>query len=140
MQMRPLVAALCGSVATLSLILACGDDSPSAVDASTDGPPPQCNCPAAEPPLEGRIMRFTNRAVLTAPGGNTGVGCGGPVGSVMLGGSCRVEDRADTGVQLKESAIRDDDPNAWSCFYSKSSDTPNAIIAEAICLVPPAGT
>ncbi len=59
--MKTLIIALVGAAVACALILSCGNDSPGDADAHTT-----CDCPAAEPPLSGRIVRVTETLALAA--------------------------------------------------------------------------
>src|SRR5688500_2286149 len=74
-----------GMLIGISLVLSCGDGSPGKVDAAA------CDCPAAEPPLAGRILVVDQTQ--TIPGnslGGQGAEC--PQGALRLSGSCTTPD------------------------------------------------
>lgn len=118
-----------GTVGGIALIVACSDDSPSDADAAV------CDCPAAEPPLAGRIVAVRQSSPITAgSSGIAGVAC--PAGATILGGACEVE-TPDDNILLKESRfLRTGNPQyicRWSALDATASNTGTA---EAICLTP----
>lgn len=126
---RPIALVVAGVVAGIAFVVACGDDSPGHADGG------QCNCPAAEPPLEGRIQRVTgtatmpanDRAALTAP-------C--PDGALILGGGCGTS--PDSGVDdvVLQFSHQSDTGRAWVCKFRNNMATPVDVRVSAYCLVP----
>ena len=124
-----LATLLTGVALGVTLILACSDDSPDGADAAT------CDCPTAEPPLAGRILRARG-TVSIAPNdfGTTAVAC--PTGATILGGSCRLMNGnrliylTEAGIEMGGAAV------GYQCFWSSTSNQPDTGIAEAICLMP----
>lgn len=114
------------------LIVACSDDSPPDADAAV------CDCPAAEPPLAGRIVASerVSANIIPGNGGGTGIQC--PEGATLLGGSCRLE-VSDRLVTLMEAGADRSVPPvvSWRCEWSSSSTMARIGYAEAICLMPP---
>lgn len=110
-------------------VIACSDDAPGDADAAV------CDCPAAEPPLSGRIMARTASVALPA---NTGGG-GEAVcnqGETILGGGCRLMS-PDGRITLSESGIlRQAGLAGFRCAFSSASPIANTGLVEAICLVP----
>jgi F0F1-type ATP synthase membrane subunit c/vacuolar-type H+-ATPase subunit K len=140
-SMRSILLALAGLAAGIALALACDGDG-SAADAADGG---ACDCPAAEPPLEGRIVRVTNSSEIAAQSiGAVGAGCdeGSLDGKdgILIGGSCMLEvpDHA-SDVNLNYSGIsgQPGGGNTWACKWTSTIGTPNTMIATAICLVLP---
>lgn len=125
-----ILGAISGAVASLTLVIACSDDSPGDVDAAV------CDCPAAEPPLAGRITAVTDTNPITAGlTGATSVLC--PVGATVLGGACDVM-TDDPLIQVQESAfVRGAQQQGYRCNWSALDATVNNTgKVEAICLVP----
>lgn len=128
-MLKPLVFVLLGAAAATAFILSCSDDAPADVDAAE-----VCDCPEAEPPLVGRIVRVTNdtqvidaNAVGTAP-----VVC--PTGGTLLGGSC---DLAESNAEITlNRAAAGSDPDSFTCKWNNPTNEANTMIATAICLVP----
>jgi hypothetical protein len=124
-----LVGAASGAVLSLTLVLACSDDSPGDADAAL------CDCPAAEPPIAGRIMVVqASNPIQVGTGGQQTVFC--PAGAVVLGGACDVT-TDDPEVQVQKSAFVRDAQQGYRCRWSAVNATmANTGTAEAICLVP----
>lgn len=118
-----------GALAGVVLVLSCSDDSPGKVDAGA------CDCPAAEPPIAGRIMIVDTTQVI-APNGLGGTDAGCPQGARLLSGSCTtnaVNPRRD--VTLQQSGFYTTE-QGWTCEFKNNEATPVTIKASAICLMP----
>lgn len=127
---RWILPTLAGIAVGATLVIACSDDSPSDADAAA------CDCPAAEPPITGRVMSVTSP---TAIGANTSgsqvAQC--PAGAILLGGGCRLDLGVDDpqiliSVAAPSTAI----PNAFACQWVSTSSQTRTAVAEARCLVP----
>ena len=118
-----------GAVGGIALIVACSDDSPTDADAAV------CDCPAAEPPLTGRIVAVrASAAIVPGNGGVVSVGC--PANSTILGGACEVE-TTDASILLMESRFFRTGAPQYVCRWSAIDATiANTGTAEAICLTP----
>ncbi|MBE7448937.1 MAG: hypothetical protein HS111_08585 [Kofleriaceae bacterium] len=128
-----ITASLCGAAFATVLILACGDDDSSA-DARADAG--ACDCPAAEPPLAGRIVRVVGTQNVAGGGvGGTGVLC--PTGSTLLGGGCKLADNATDPLFHLINAGTNGDGSGYRCTWQNSNSSGRDVIAEAFCLVPP---
>jgi|GEM_PF-5998313 len=126
-----LAALIVGAFGGAGLIVACSDDSPSDADAAV------CDCPAAEPPLTGRII--VNTSVISIPANGLGVGGAGcPSGSLLIGGGCKL-DADDIGIRLMSAGADRRVPEAISylCVWSSTSATDRTGTGEAFCLLPP---
>ena len=134
--------ALCsaGLVAGIVLVLACDDDSPPDADAA-----PVCDCPAAEPPLTGRIVLEEHPGNIGAGNGNTaGAACDQVEGVYpqVLSGGCRIVDdtvRESGDMKLIESykshgAFSDDE--IWECTYDNPTMATVQIMITLTCLQP----
>lgn len=122
---------VCGLVAGIALVVACGDDSPGDVDAADAA----CNCPAAEPPLAGRITRVRADNNLSA-GGTGGASAFCPTGATALGGSCEVA-TTDTNVVLLSSRFVPGTAPGYRCDWSTVNATmARTGTAEVVCLAP----
>lgn len=116
-----------GVVLGAFIVVACSDDSPGDADAAT------CECPAAEPPLSGRVARIRVTAPIDPNAeGSTGAGCNG---GTLLGGSCRLMS-GDRRIVINEAGAALGGEQAYQCRWSSSSPLANTGIAEAICLMP----
>src|SRR5262249_18046607 len=83
MYFRSFVLVVSGAALGIALILSCGHPSPNA-DAAD-----QCTCPAAEPPLAGRVVQVTQE--VTVPANDfqvAGAHCA-TAAATLLGGGCR---------------------------------------------------
>jgi len=124
-----LVTLVAGFTAGVALVVACSDDSPGDVDAAV------CDCPAAEPPLAGRITsaRGTN-PIMANDTAVASADC--PAGAVVLGGSCEVM-TGDANVVVMESRFTRGSLQGYQCRWSALNATANNTgFAEAICLMP----
>lgn len=126
LRLLPLITA--AFVAGVVAVVACSDDSPGDADAAT------CDCPAAEPPLAGRIVSVTGQRSIPANGGDFAEAvC--PLGSTILGGGCRM---TETGaLTLVEAGIdRAGAQSEYLCRFRSADAQSRMVTAEAICLVP----
>ncbi len=123
-----LITLLCGAILGAVVILACSDDSPGNADAAT------CECPAAEPPLAGRIVRARLTTVID-PGGNGVQSVGCPGTSTLLGGSCRLMNM-DPRIVLISAGLESDNGQGYRCQWKSSSPVADTGIVDAICLMP----
>lgn len=130
--MRTALIFFAGAVCATGLILACSDDSPGNADAAA------CECPAAEPPLAGRIVttRGTNVTITQSGGAQALATC--PAGSTLLSGSCHVvEDGGGmTTARLLDSGPGDIDPTVWGCNWRNGPEFTATAHAEVRCLMP----
>jgi len=137
--MRSPLLVLSGAALGVVFVWACGDDAPP-VDAATDAAP-VCDCPAAEPPLAGRIV-FTTAAQVTIPAnGTTGGGTGCPtLDATLIGGSCYVNSgNVDVlgNVTLSRSGVEDPSVGqTWDCIWHNNNSTEITATVRAICLLP----
>lgn len=121
-----------GVVVGICLVIACNDDSPPRVDAAN------CDCPAAEPPLAGRIttIRETGRVQPPNPpaeDGRESVAASCPQGATLLSGGC-----AATGgpLVLLEMSYPTADDRTWICVWRNTDTIPITTTAIVKCLVP----
>lgn len=126
---RTILAAISGAVLACALILSCSDDSPTEADAQV-----ACDCPSAEPPLAGRIVRVTQTVAIPAQGSAI-VNANCSENALLIGGGCRV-DQSNPGITLSNSAP-EPDPNieGFFCVWNNPG-VANTGIATAICLTP----
>ena len=123
------VLAVASFAAGVAFVVACSDDGPGNADAAS------CSCPAAEPPLAGRIVPITASKAIPANGGAlASAGC--PQGAVLLGGGCRLN--ITGAVVLEEAGPNRDSPSqpAYWCSWKSSAADARMGTAEAICLMP----
>lgn len=118
-----------GMVAGAMLVISCSDDSPGTADAAT------CDCPAAEPPLAGRIEAVTGTQEIP-PNGIGGQSTQCPDGSVFLSGGCGTPDGSSPDILLRQSAPSTTG-RGWFCQFRNNENVPVTIQASAYCLVPP---
>ncbi|MBP9166840.1 MAG: hypothetical protein KBG48_05610 [Kofleriaceae bacterium] len=133
-MMKTLATLIAGALSATVLIVACSDDSPTEADAAV------CDCPAAEPPLAGRVMRVRGLDDVLAPGGTANASAQCPAGSILLHGWCDEVQEAGTQptIAITKAGAFADQPNYWTCVYKNYSvGGPNTIVhAEAVCLMP----
>lgn len=138
-----IVTLVVGMLAGIVFVFACGDDGPTPADAqadapNVDAPAATCDCPAAEPPLAGRITVVNVLQTIpgTDRGGQTAV-C--PEGAIRLSGSCTAGDLATIrNVTLQQSGYYGigDEFRAWHCEFRNNEATPVVIKASVTCLIP----
>ncbi len=120
---------LAGVFAGVMLMLSCGDDSPGVADAA------MCDCPAAEPPIAGRVTIASQTQVIAA-GDNGGQGVGCPSGAQLLSGSCTTENvNPIRDVTLQQSGFYGAE-QGWHCEFRNNEATPVTIKVSVICLMP----
>jgi hypothetical protein len=124
----PLVYLAAGAALGIGIVVACSDDSPSDADAAV------CECPAAEPPLSGRVVLHTTTVPLP-PQSNEGDGRVCDAGGMVLTGGCRFE-LGSQQITLTESGINVNG-TGWSCRWNNPTDTPSQAFVQVACLYPP---
>ena len=129
-MMKTLAMLLTGSIFSAALIVACSDDSPHDVDAAT------CDCPAAEPPLSGRIMQVRGTDVDVAPNNGAAAGATCPANSILMNGWCEF---VDGGAQaaLVNAGPSPSQPQTWFCRWNNYNAGIGTVHAVAFCLMPP---
>ena len=120
---------IAGLSAGVISVVACSDDSPGHADAAT------CDCPAAEPPLAGRIQRFTDTATLPANGDDQ-VNAACPDGALIIGGGCATTPESTVRNVILQFSHQDDTGRVWVCRFHNNLATPVDIRASVYCLVP----
>ena len=132
---RTFFAALGGAAVGVATIISCGGGS--TVDVA-DAAAPVCDCPAAEPPLEGRIVRVED----TRPGSENinfpGAAAVCPVGSMVLGGGCEAKGVNNNALVLFQSGQRDPSAPVYACEWLNPDNRPgiDSVTAWATCLIP----
>ena len=118
-----------GAIAGGGMMLSCSDDSPGNADAA-------CGCPAAEPPLAGRVVIVDQTQVIAANStGGQEAGC--PEGAQLLSGSCKTDMlNPIRDVTLQQSGTSELG-KGWSCRFRNNEAAPVTIRVSAICLAPP---
>ncbi len=128
-----LALALASSAATAALILSCSDDSPGDADAAV------CDCPAAEPPLSGRLTTVENRRTSPGPSPAFILAAECPAGALLLGGGCDADPLAGSLV-LRLAGIRapaGETTLYYGCAWTNTNnDSPQFVSAWATCLTP----
>lgn len=127
---RSLLLLAVGAVAGVAFVLSCGSESPQTSDAATT-----CDCPAAEPPLAGRIVSVANTATIASgETGSQGASC--PAGAIVLGGSCLSDDEgAVPDITLQQSGTYPESA-AWLCQWHNNSPDPVVMRVAVTCLKP----
>jgi hypothetical protein len=127
--MNRIILPLAGFVAGIVLVLSCSDDAPGDADAAV------CDCPAAEPPLPGRVTVVESTTTIPA-GARAGQFAECPTGSIVLTGGCSgVDSIMQPDVVLQYS--RPGAPQAgWSCGWRNDSAAAVELKAIAHCLNP----
>lgn len=130
--MRTIAIFLAGAFAATATTLACSDDSPPDADAA------ECDCPAGEPPLAGRLMKvrgLDSSLPADSPGGAS-ADC--PDGATLISGGCiLVEDGGGPPqARLMSSGADAVRPTAWACAWRSGPGFAATVHAEALCLLP----
>lgn len=130
-----------GAVSGIAFLISCGDNLHLSADAALDAPqaidaPPTCDCPAAEPPLAGRFVVFSQFDI--AAGNDLAaqsVPC--PAGTTLISGSCTTDTVTPARkVASWHSGFHDVPPTAWVCAFHNNEDTPVKLRVSVICLKP----
>lgn len=127
-KMRSFVLFLAGAASCGTWFIACGDGHGSA-DAAT------CDCPAAEPPLNGRIMVVQGTPASVPANSAAGATVDCPVGAQLLTGGCiNVDNDAQTFLMQSYAT----DTRTWACTYSNRRPDTQAVMVRATvtCLMP----
>jgi hypothetical protein len=136
--MRSAALLVVGGVAGVALVVACDDDAAlpdaRAADAAT------CNCPAAEPPLAGRIIYVEQTKPVGTGGVTAEADCG--LTGIALGGSCRLKQNSVIPIFGKllagGSDLSNPDNSAYACGIPGLGDPiDDEVTATAVCLLPP---
>jgi hypothetical protein len=134
MTLSNLMSAACGAGVAVALLLACSDDSPSVADAA-DGA--ACDCPSAEPPLAGRLVRVRGEVQL-GPLSSDVASAGCPFGATVVSGDCSLLPGPRRNTVLGQSLAVIGDGESWRCGWDNQNDETLTGVATALCLVPAA--
>lgn len=118
-----------GVIVGIASVLSCSDDSPGNADAAT------CECPAAEPPITGRI-EIVNQTQVIAANGRDSQQALCPSGSTLLSGSCTVATSTPVRDVTLEQAGFFGSENAWYCAFKNNEALEVTVKASVRCLVP----
>lgn len=131
-MIKTLATLLAGAVAAAVLIVACSDDSPPDADAAV------CDCPAAEAPLAGRIMRVRGLDSDLPANSFTIATASCPTGAILLSGWCQIVNMAGTPPQaaIVASGSSPSEANTWQCNWNNYNIGSGITHAEAVCLMP----
>lgn len=114
-----------GVAFSAAAIVACSDDSPGDADAAV------CDCPAAEPPLSGRIINRTGDFMIPENGATVpSVDC--RAGETVLGGGCQ---SSTPGLVLRGSGV-DHTRNGSTCSWQNTTAAAITATVVAVCLAP----
>jgi len=130
---KTILIALAGAAVACALILSCGGDDQSGSDAQAADAQTSCDCPAAEPPLSGRIVRVTETVPLAVQD-TGGVSSICDTGATLLGGGCGLQ-TGDDRIFISLSTPGGS-PASWACRWNNPTTDANTGIATAICLMP----
>ena len=138
---KSILLLLSGATAGIAFVISCGDNLHLSADAAIDAPKiadaaPVCDCPAAEPPLAGRFVVFSQLRVIAGNDTSTqGVEC--PAGMQLISGSCTTDFiNPIRNVTLQQSGFFEMPPAAWNCMFRNNEATPVTIRVSVICLRP----
>jgi hypothetical protein len=134
MRLRTLMASLTGFVAGIALVLACGENASQPADASAGQ---VCDCPAAEPPLTGRVRveRYPRIAEIAEGAASASAfrECSNPH-AILLAGHCYGESEA---VFLREAGARE---NVWFCAWGAEPGPARRGLGISLNCLEPAGS
>ena len=120
---------IAGTAAGIILIVSCSDDAPGSVDAAT------CNCPAAEPPLAGRIRQVT-RSLEIGPNSTGLHSADCELGAQVLGGGCAGPEGIIKDIVIRQTRPSGGNVPGWSCDVRNNEPTPVTMQVMAFCLTP----
>jgi len=139
---------LSGATAGIAFVISCGDNwhlgADAAVDATADAPKapdaaPGCDCPAAEPPITGRL--YFDSSIAGVDGNQEqSVGRFCPPGAIAISGSCKLSTpifnpRKD--VILREAGlIYGPVPSGWRCTVRNNESETVLYEIFVLCLKP----
>lgn len=134
--MKPIAIAACSAIVSITLVLACSDDSPGTADAAT------CDCPASEAPITNtRVVRVDGPDVnVDGAGAFAGAVC--PANAIVLTGGCYVtEEGTGTGALLSSAGpgpvMVSSPATGWQCTYSRNNTGSIVTVhAQVTCLLP----
>jgi hypothetical protein len=134
MKASQFILVFCMGIAVgVVFLFSCGDNGPAPVHAADAG---TCDCPAAEPPLAGRILNSQMQFTLlpNSPQQRHGLGCpGGPVSGTVISGGCTAMLGTNIDVILEESYP---DDQGWNCIWNNTSNTEVTVKVVVRCLMP----
>jgi hypothetical protein len=125
-----LLVFLVGGIAATALHLSCDGDGAAPADAAA-----QCDCPAAEAPLVGRLTRAsaTIESASMMVNGQVAL-C--PIGDIVISGGCKGGSN-DSRYLLKTSYPEPADaPVGWYCQFYNGTASPVTSEAHVLCLKP----
>lgn len=126
-RIRVPIILLAGAACGIGLVLACGDDSPSDADAAV------CDCPASEPPLDGRIAQRPEVTAAIAANSDALQSNNCLLGTTLISGGCTLQ-TPDPLITLSESGPADD--RTWLCRWNNPTGNANVGVVKVICLTP----
>jgi hypothetical protein len=137
---KSILLMLSGATAGIAFVISCGDNWHLGADAAVDAPKtsdaaPVCDCPAAEPPLDDRLV-VTDVLDVLGGNGQRSIQILCPAGARPISGSCTVDGPfADKDVILRQSGFVDDPPS-WRCSYRNNEPTTITFRVAVLCLKP----
>ena len=130
-MMKPLATFLMGAIGAVALVVACSDDSPGDADAAT------CDCPAAEPPLAGRIAQVRGTDAPVDPNGLGVATASCPANAILMSGWCEYHSGGSAQAALVSSGPFPSQPQTWTCVWNNYNAGIGTVHAVAFCLTPP---
>ncbi len=129
-MMKTLATLMAGAVGATVLIVACSDDSPRDADAAA------CDCPAAEPPLAGRMAQVRGADSTVAANGFGTATATCPANAILVSGWCEL---VNGGAQaaLVNAGPFPSQPQTWTCLWNNYNAGIGTVHAVAFCLMPP---
>lgn len=121
-----------GAAFGVTSMISCGSGGGTTADAAG----PTCDCPAAEPPLAGRLIRVFSQGVAepATTGHIAALALACPPGTVVLSGSCTSVGASISDVLVQESGIRDQDSIGWSCVFKNTTSVNQDVQVGVLCL------
>jgi len=127
-----LLGCVCGALSVTVFLVACSDDTTGDADAAV------CDCPAAEPPLAGRIVQVRNTLSINPGGIPTSNEAICAEGSMLIGGGCSQESEVVQSqlVLVHAGRLGTMERGPWRCSWRNDSAAAISTVVEAVCLVP----
>jgi hypothetical protein len=145
---KPILFLLSGVTTGIAFVVSCGDNwhlsADAAVDATADAPKaldaaPVCDCPAAEPPIPGRLF-FDSSIIIVDGYQDHSASRLCPTGAIAISGSCKLSTpipnpRRD--VILRESGlVYAPIPSGWRCTVHNNESEMVLYEIFVLCLKP----
>jgi hypothetical protein len=131
MSTKIVIACAASALAGIAFVLSCSDDAPGSADAAV------CDCPAAEAPLEGRVVDVVGPAQDLPANTFTAVTLSCPAGAITLSGGCSLSGFIGVpDASLIASVKSGGGPQEWECAWANRSPDILQGTVTVTCLMP----